>query len=169
MRPARWRRPRRAPRRSSATSPKRRAALIPAPETWRFTDHPLGQVSIINLASVADLSRRMGMELDPLRFRANVYVDGWPAWAENDWTGQRLMLGWATAEVFKPIVRCAATHVNPATAERDADVVKALFDNFGHMDCGIYVRVTAPGRVGLGDAVTAPEVAPKPAEAGEWA
>ena len=143
--------------------------VVPAPSTWRFTDHPLGQVSIINLASIADLSRRMGVELDPLRFRANLYVDGWPAWAEHDWTGRRLMLGWATAEVFKPIVRCAAIHVNPTTAERDLDITKALFDNFGHMDCGIYVRVTAPGRVGLGDAVTAPETAPKPEAEGEWA
>jgi uncharacterized protein YcbX len=143
--------------------------VIEAPATWRFTDHPLGQVSIINLASIADLGRRMGVELDPLRFRANFYVEGWPAWAENDWKGQSLMLGWATAEVFKPIVRCAAIHVNTETAERDLEITKALFDNYGHMDCGIYVRVTSPGRVGLGDAVTAPEVAPKPATEGEWA
>jgi uncharacterized protein YcbX len=128
-----------------------------APETWRFTDHPLGQVSVINLASVADLSRRMGVELDPLRFRANLYVDGWPAWAETDWAGRDLMLGWAEARVFKPIVRCAATEVNPATAERDAEVPKALFDAFGHMNCGVYVHITKPGRVGLGDAATAPQ------------
>jgi hypothetical protein len=131
-----------------------------APESWRFTDHPLGQVSVINLASVADLSRRMGVELDPLRFRANLYVDGWPAWAELDWTGRRLMLGWAEAEVFKAIVRCAATEVNPSTAQRDAEVPKALFDAFGHMQCGVYVRVTRPGRVSLGDACTAPQAEP---------
>jgi uncharacterized protein YcbX len=131
-----------------------------APQTWRFTDHPLGQVSIINLASLADLSQRMGVELDPLRFRANLYVEGWPAWAELEWTGRRLMLGWAEAEVFKPIVRCAATEVNPATAVRDAEVPKALFDAYGHMLCGVYVRVTQPGRVSLGDACTAPQMEP---------
>jgi uncharacterized protein YcbX len=54
----------------------------------RFTDHPLGHVSIVNLASVRDLEARLGRPLDPLRFRANVYVEGWPAWAENDWTGR---------------------------------------------------------------------------------
>ncbi|HEY8574345.1 MOSC domain-containing protein [Phenylobacterium sp.] len=143
--------------------------VIQAPQSWRFTDHPLGQVSIINLASVADLSQRMGVELDPLRFRANVYVSGWPAWVENDWTGSRLMLGWATAQVFKPIVRCAAIHVNLETAQRDLEITKALFDNYGHMNCGIYVHVTAPGRVSLGDAITAPDVARKPQEEGEWA
>jgi len=134
--------------------------VLAAPETWRFTDHPQGQVSVINLASVADLSRRMGVELDPLRFRANLYVDGWPAWAEHGWTGRRLMLGWAEAEVFKPIVRCAATEVNPQTAMRDADIPKALFEAFGDMHCGVYVRVTKPGRLGLGDACTLPQAEP---------
>ncbi|HEY8002994.1 MAG TPA: MOSC N-terminal beta barrel domain-containing protein [Phenylobacterium sp.] len=135
----------------------------------RFTDHPLGQVSIINLASLRDLGRRMGVELDPLRFRANLYVEGWPAWAENGWTGERLMVGWAQAEVFKPIVRCLATHVDPTTAERDLEVTKALFDNFGNMHCGVYVRVTSGGPVGLGDAVTAPGVQPEPQEPAAWA
>jgi len=137
--------------------------VIAGAEAWRFTDHPLGQVSIINLASVADLSARMGVELDPLRFRANLYVDGWPAWAELDWTDRRLMLGWAEAEVFKPIVRCAATEVNPATAQKDAEIPKALFDAFGHMNCGIYVRMTRAGRLSLGDACTLPQDAALPA------
>jgi uncharacterized protein YcbX len=96
-----------------------------------------------------------------LRFRANLYVEGWPAWAENGWTGREMMLGWAKAEFFKPIVRCAAPGVNPTTAERDLDVTKGLFDNYGHLNCGVYVRVTAAGAVGLGDAVTAPAVEPQ--------
>ena len=110
----------------------------------------------------------MGVELDPLRFRANVYVAGWPAWAENEWQGRQLMLGWAQAKVFKPIVRCTAPDVDPTTAEADLNVTKALFDHYGHLNCGIYVNVTAAGRVGLGDAVTAPvEEAPK--RDAEWA
>jgi uncharacterized protein len=132
--------------------------VVEAPGQHRFTDHPLGQVSIVNLASVRDLGERMGLELDPLRFRANLYVEGWPAWVENGWTGRSMLVGWAKAEVFKPIVRCAATQVDPTTAERDLDILKALFDNYGHLFCGIYVRVTAAGAVGLGDAVTAPQV-----------
>ncbi|MDD3838808.1 MAG: MOSC N-terminal beta barrel domain-containing protein [Phenylobacterium sp.] len=130
--------------------------VVEAVEGHRFTDHPRGHVSIVNLASVRDLESRMGVQIDPLRFRANLYVDGWPAWAENDWEGRKLMLGWAEAEVFKPIVRCAATHVNPETAERDADIVKGLHDAYGHMNCGIYVHVTRAGQVALGDACTAP-------------
>lgn len=130
--------------------------VVEAPGQHRFTDHPKGQVSIVNLASVRDLSQRMGVELDPLRFRANLYVEGWPAWAENRWAGKDMLVGWARARVFKPIVRCAATHVDPTTAERDLDVCKALFDAYGDMHCGIYVQVTSAGAVGLGDAATAP-------------
>jgi len=122
---------------------------------WRFLDHPLGHVSVINLASVRDLEQRLGRTLDPLRFRANLYVEGWPAWAENDWEGRALTLGGAKAKVFKPIVRCAAPDVNPDTAVRDAEITTALFDNYGHTLCGIYLHVTEGGMVAEGDAVEA--------------
>jgi hypothetical protein len=129
--------------------------LIDGGANWRFLDHPLGHVSIINLASVRDLEQRLGQPLDPLRFRANLYVEGWPAWAENDWEGRVLTLGAAKAKVFKTIVRCAAPDVNPDTALRDAEVTAALFDNYGHTLCGIYVHVTEDGLVREGDAVEA--------------
>lgn len=124
----------------------------------RFMDHPLGAVSIINMASVRDLEAKVGRPIDPLRFRANLYVEGWPAWIENEWTGRDMMVGFAQAKVFKPIVRCAAIHVDPVTGERDMDLVKALFDNYGHMNCGLYVHVTNGGRVSIGDACTEPQM-----------
>jgi uncharacterized protein YcbX len=127
--------------------------VIEGPGAHRFMDSKSGYVSIVNLASVRDLGERLGMALDPLRFRANLYVEGWPAWTENDLTGKTLTVGGAIAEVLKPIVRCAATHVDPTTAERDVELVKALFDNYGHMFCGIYLNVTEGGLVGEGDVV----------------
>jgi uncharacterized protein YcbX len=134
--------------------------VIEAPEPHRFTDHPQGQVSLINLASVRDLSGEIGVELDPLRFRANLYVDGWPAWVENDWLDQTLSLGAVRAAVFKPIVRCAATHVNLETARRDVEVTRELFEAYGHMHCGIYLNVTAAGELAPGDACSGPEATP---------
>ena len=117
----------------------------------RFTDHPAGQVSIVNLASVRDLEAKAGRPIDPLRLRANVYVEGWPAWIENQAVGGRLRLGGVEAEIFSPIVRCAATHVDPLSGERDFDLVRALHDNFGHLHCGIYVSVTQGGDVAEND------------------
>ena len=116
----------------------------------RFTDAPNGFVSIINLESVRDLERRIGRPVDPLRFRANLYVEGWPAWIELEAEGREVALGSAHARVAKPIVRCAATMVNPATAERDIDVPAGLFETYGHVLCGVYVEVTASGRVEQG-------------------
>lgn len=131
----------------------------------RFMDHPRGDVSVLNLASLRDLEQKLGREIDPLRFRANIYVDGWPAWAENQWAGARMMIGWAQAQVFKPIIRCAATDVDPATGMRDMEITKALFDHYGHMFCGVYVHITRDGQVGLGDACSQPETEETPQHA----
>ncbi len=138
--------------------------VLPAPDRYRFMDHPQGFVSIVNLASVRDLEAKLGRPVDPRRFRANLYVEGWPAWAENG-GGGRIRLGEVEAGIFKPIVRCVATHVDPDTAEVDIDVVKALFDTYGHMFCGVYVDVVKGGDVRVGDVavleIAEPTVAPQ--------
>ena len=122
----------------------------------RFMDHPQGFISVMNLASVAALGEKMGLHLDPLRFRANVHVEGWPAWAEMDWApGRRLSLGGAEVELYKPIVRCMASHVDPTTGVADAAVVEALRSYEGHLCCGIYVRVVGGGELKIGDTVKA--------------
>jgi hypothetical protein len=120
----------------------------------RFMDHPLGRVSILNLASVRDFEARVGRPVDPLRFRANVWVEGWPAWIENEGAGAALTLGGARLTGVKPIVRCAATHVDPDTAERDFDLVPALFEHYGHRWCGLYATIGAGGPVAVGDAIS---------------
>ena len=56
---------------------------------FSFSDVAAKVVSIINLASVADLENYVGAPVDPLRFRANLYVTGWPAWQELDMVGRR--------------------------------------------------------------------------------
>ena len=103
----------------------------------RFTDDPRGEISIVNLASLRDLEARIGRSIDPLRFRANLYVDGWPPWIENEAKDSEVRLGPVKARVFAPIARCVATHVDPATGERDIDIVPALHANYGHRLCGI--------------------------------
>ena len=119
----------------------------------RFMDHPLGRVSILNLASVRDFEARVGRPVDPLRFRANVWVEGWPAWIENAGSDRELILGEARLTGVKPIVRCAATHVDPQTAARDFDLVPALFEQYGHRWCGLYATIADGGRVRVGDCV----------------
>lgn len=119
----------------------------------RFMDDPRGRVSILNLASVRDFETREGRRIDPRRFRANVWVEGWPAWIENEAAGAELALGSARLRIAKPITRCAATHVDPDTAERDFDLVPALFGRYGHRWCGVYAAIESGGQVRVGDRV----------------
>jgi uncharacterized protein YcbX len=117
-----------------------------------FTDDPDGLVSLVNLASVRDLEARLGRPVDPLRFRANLYVEGWAPWAELAWPGAaRLRLGAVEADVDKSIVRCLATHVDPVSGICDLELVPALFDLYGHRLCGVYLTVAEPGRILEGD------------------
>jgi uncharacterized protein YcbX len=110
-------------------------------------------VSLINRASIAALEATMGVPVDPLRFRANVYFEDAPAWSEHDWVGSEIVLGAARLQVVSPITRCAATEVNPVTAQRDLDIVAALERAFGHINMGVYAEVAAGGEVAVGDAL----------------
>ncbi len=118
-----------------------------------FSDVPAKVVSIINLASVAAVENAVGAPVDPLRFRGNLHVAGWPAWREFDLLGQTLAIGEARLKVVKRIVRCAATNVEPRTGIRDLEIPKTLMQSFGHMDCGVYAEVTVGGRIAAGDPV----------------
>jgi uncharacterized protein YcbX len=113
-------------------------------------------VSLINRASIVALEAAMGVPVDPLRFRANVYFAGAPAWSEHDWVGSEITLGMARLRVIAPITRCAATQVNPVTAQRDLDIVAALERAFGHINMGVYAEVVGGGEIGLGDRLHAP-------------
>lgn len=126
-----------------------------AGEGHSFSDVAAKVVSIINLASVAAVEAAVGAVVDPLRFRGNLYVEGWPAFHEFDLLGQTLAIGEVRLKVVKRIVRCAATNVEPGTGIRDMEIPKTLMQAVGHMDCGIYAQVTAGGRVTAGDAIRA--------------
>jgi len=118
-----------------------------------FSDVAKKVVSIINLASVSALETVIGRPVDPLRFRANLYVSGWPAWREFELMGQDLDAGQARLKVVKRIVRCAATNVDPLTGIRDMTIPQTLMQTFDHMDCGVCAEVIDGGEIALGDRV----------------
>ena len=74
--------------------------------------------------------------------------------ANSTGSAREITLGGARLRVIAPITRCAATEVNPATAERDLDIVGALLRHFGHNLMGIYAEVTEGGAIAVGDTLT---------------
>ena len=119
-----------------------------------FSDVAKRVVSIINLASVAAVENAAGAPVNPLRFRGNLYVTGWPAWREFDLVGQILSVGEnARLKVVKRIQRCAATDVDPDTGIRDLTIPRTLLENFDHTDCGVYAEVVTAGDIAIGDFV----------------
>jgi uncharacterized protein len=119
-----------------------------------FSDVASKVVSIINLTSVTAVEDIVDATVNPLRFRGNVYVAGWPAWSELDLVDRELSIGpCVRLKVVKRIVRCAATNVDPLTSVRDLNIPKALMRSLGHGDCGIYAEVTAAGEIAAGDEI----------------
>jgi uncharacterized protein YcbX len=121
-----------------------------------FSDLAKKVVSIINLDTVEDFSGALGQQVHPLRFRANLYLAGLPAWSEFDLVGKTLAIGQARLKIVKRTERCAATEVNPETALRDIDVPEILLRRRGNVDFGIYAEVTATGKIAEGDPVEIP-------------
>ena len=118
-----------------------------------FSDVAAKVVSIINLASVSAIETMVGQPVHPLRFRGNLYVEGWPAWSELGMVGQEIAIGEARLKVTKRIMRCAATNVDPDTGVRDLQIPATLMRTFQHADCGIYARVIEGGEIRPGDTI----------------
>lgn len=122
----------------------------------RFTDvsvvspQMMSAISVINLGSLRDLGTRVGADVHPARFRANVEIDGLPPFAELDAVGQTLAFGDVELRILSRTKRCAATEVNPLTAERDLRVPYLLRKELGHTDMGVYVEVVKGGSLTLG-------------------
>lgn len=133
----------------------RGAPHIVQAEGHSFTDVAVKCLHIVNLASVRDLERSVGRTVDPLRFRANIYIEADDPWVELGWLGKSITIGAATFEVIDRTTRCAATNVDPATGARDMAIPETLMRSHGHQDFGVYAVVTSGGLVRTGDNVNA--------------
>jgi len=118
-----------------------------------FCDQRKPVVSLINLASLAELEAKAGARRHKRRFRPNIWFSGAPAWSERGWIGRELLVGQARLRVTRPITRCPATEVNPETATRDADPVAELKAAFGHIELGVHAEVIEGGAIAMGDAI----------------
>lgn len=131
-----------------------RPKIFKANQDNAHSDQSKPVISLINLKSIRDIERITSCELDPLRFRGNLYFESSDPWLESTWIGKTVTVGDVRLNVTEPIGRCVATHVNPASAERDVNVLKALQSGFRHTNCGVFAEVVQAGTIHVGDAIT---------------
>ena len=134
----------------------RSAPVLVQARDGHFMDKPDNVISLINLATVRSLEQQWGYRIDPLRFRANIYIDGVAPWDEFNWVGGDIRVGDAVFRVDRRNGRCGATNVDPATGRRDLDIPGSLRKMFGHKDLGIYMVARTSAALGVGDMVQLP-------------
>jgi len=117
-----------------------------------MTDSDFPSVSILSLASLADLSGRMGRDLSVDRWRGNLWLAGAEAFAEFGWIGRHLTIGRAVLRIEERITRCTATAVDPETGRPDGNTLAGLQAAYGHQDFGVYGVVVQGGPISVGDA-----------------
>ncbi len=115
------------------------------------------RLSLVSLASVADLGRRGARDgLDPRRFRMTAELDGCEPYEEDSWSGRLVRLGEAVVRIGDAVARCALTTMHPVTGEKDFDTLRVLagYRKRGtELLFGVYADVVEPGRIRVGDAV----------------
>ena len=113
-------------------------------------------ISLISMHTVRHLSQEVGVELDKMRFRANVYADlsAGAGFFEDAWVGHKLRIG-AKAEiaVIARDSRCKMITLDPDTAQASPDVMRRLSINHDGT-AGVYAVVLAEGAICAGDEIT---------------
>ena len=125
--------------------------------TPRYQDNQGGQATLHGRGTLAAVAVAAGdPQLDEVRFRSNIAVDGLEPWEELGWMGRGLRVGKVEFEVVRQKVRCLATHANPRTGERDIPVMAVLKNVFAQEQPTFAVGMVsrAGGVVRMGDNVT---------------
>lgn len=120
-----------------------------------WTDQKWPWISILSVASLADLEHRTGQALGLHRWRGNLWVDGWEPWAERGLIGRIIRIGGTELRVTDHIGRCDATSADTETGDRDIDMLATLERLYGHTDFGVFAEVVTGGAIALGDGVQA--------------
>ena len=118
-----------------------------------FTDGQDCHISVASVPSRRALSELAGVDLQPIRFRMNLWLDGGAPWEEMDWAGRELEVGDARLKLLHRCERCNSTNANPTTGKRDTQIPALLREQFGHMDFGLNAQVLSGGTVRRGDSV----------------
>lgn len=112
-------------------------------------------LSLISLQTVRQLSREAAAEIDPRRFRANIYLDllADEGFAEDRLVGRTLRIGEKAAiAILLRDPRCVMIALDPETGEKTPAILKQVTQD--HENCaGVYAAVLSEGMIREGDSV----------------
>jgi uncharacterized protein len=111
-------------------------------------------ISLISVQTIERLGDSLNRRLDVQRFRPNLLVDvgSTKPFVEDGWVGCELELGDMRMRVDKRDARCVVITVDPATGERNPEILRAVAqDREGCL--GVYGSTVRPGAIAIGDAV----------------
>jgi uncharacterized protein YcbX len=117
-------------------------------DTSHYDDGP---VSLVGTASLDWCREHLGVDADRRRIRPNLVVDTREPFVEETWSGA-LTIGGARLSVDRRIERCRMVDIAQEGLSREGGWLKALTET-REMSLGIYLDVTEPGTLEVGDAV----------------
>jgi uncharacterized protein YcbX len=110
-----------------------------------------GQVSLVGTASLDWCREHLGVDADRRRLRPNLVVDTHEPFVEETWSGT-LAVGSCRLTVVGRIERCRMVDIAQEGLPPEGRWLKALTDT-RDMSLGVYLAVTEPGTIRLGDEV----------------
>lgn len=116
-----------------------------------FDDSP---VSVIGTATLEWCARELGVDADPRRLRVNLVVDTQRPFEEEEWDGE-IRIGDAVFHTIKRVTRCRTIDQEQDGVDGRTSWLKALGET-RDLKAAVYLGVTEPGVVSVGDAVLTP-------------
>ena len=110
-------------------------------------------ISLININSIKDLSKKLGIEIEFQRFRANIYIDNLTPWKEREWIGKTISIKDIKFKVDMHIPRCSATNLKPKTDINTINLPLEIKKIYTHSDMGIYLKPLENGIIEKNDKI----------------
>ncbi|MEP6851037.1 MAG: MOSC domain-containing protein [Acidobacteriota bacterium] len=116
-------------------------------------------LSLINLATIDEIGRRSGNDLDPRRFRPNILVEATSSepFQEDAWIGKAIAFGRGSDTPAMTSMlrdeRCSMINFDPETAASSPEILKAAVK--ANTNCaGLYGATLRTGTISVGDVVS---------------
>ncbi len=130
------------------------------PTKYTPTDVPLGAIEeenilIVTDASIEELTRMWGNNVDNRRFRPNLLIslNEKKPFIEDSWLGKKMKIGdEVELEIKRHCERCMIITIDPEEAERDPSLLKTVVKERGNR-FGVYASVIKTGDIHAGDKV----------------